>query len=155
MNERKPITRTKTSNSDAILTWESNPLPTIERALDKSDWFQAVVFSAIQLERFGYSAILDFFESLKTSEKEALAHIIEPLHLTQIAKSLQAIGKISPRECKTIMKINDERNYFVHQRRIPKFAREREKAKAKYLPLVEKAMVILKDKLQAEEKRLP
>lgn len=157
MSKEKPVITEKHLGLgiDAILVWESNPIPAIQRAIDKSDWFQAIVLSATQIERFGYYAILDFFESLKPDEKKVLAGIIEPLYLTQIAQSLQTIGKITPKERKIIMKINDERNSFVHQREIPKFTREREKAKAKYLPLVEKAMTILRDRLSAEEKRLP
>ena len=153
MNERKPITRTKTFTADAILVWESDPIPKIQRALDSSDWFQAVVFSAIQLERFGYYAILDCFESLKPKEGEILAEILEPLSLSEIADSLEKIGKINHEEYCTVMMINDERNKFVHQRQIPKFARA--KARTKYLPLVKDAIAILCYRLKAEEKRLP
>jgi glycosylphosphatidylinositol transamidase (GPIT) subunit GPI8 len=153
MNERKPITRTKTFSFDMWPVWESNPIPRIQQAVSDSDWFLAVVFSAIQLERFGYYAILDFFESLKPEEKEALADILEPLSLTEIASSLQKIKIVSHEEFSAIMAINDERNKFVHRRKIPRFART--EAKTKYLPLVKDAMAILRNRLKAEEKRLP
>jgi len=37
MSEGKPITREKHFGVDAILVWESNPIPIIKQARDKPD----------------------------------------------------------------------------------------------------------------------
>ena len=155
MSERKPITRGKHFSFDAILVWESNPIPIIERARDNLDWFQAVVFSAIQLERFGYFAIKDHLKSLKIdSDKNIVKSFLDHLYLPQIALFLLGINKLTFEEYKTMIQINTERNNFMHRREVKHFAHGQQ-AKEKYTPLVNEAMKVLKEKLYAEEKRLP
>ena len=136
---------------DAVLVWESNPIPIIQRALDKPDWFQAVVFSAIQLERHGYLTIKEYLESLDVNAK-LIEKLLERKHLYQIAEYLLTIGKIRNKELRTIKAINQERNNFMHRREVKQFAHG-EQAKIKYLPLVNQAIRILREKLNAEERR--
>jgi hypothetical protein len=155
MSDGKPIARKKQCGVDAILVWESNPIPIIKRALEKSDWFQAVVFSAIRLERFGYFTIKEHLESLKISpDKEIIKNFLVHLYLPQIALFLLGIQKIDTKEYKTMIKINDERNKFIHHREVKQFAHGQQ-AQTKYKPLVNEVMRILSEKLDAEEKRLP
>ncbi len=144
MSEGKPISREKQFSVDAVLVWENNPIPIIQRALDKPDWFQAVVFSAIQLERHGYLAIKEYFESLNVDAK-LIDKILERIHLFQIAEYLLAIGKINSEEYRAIIDINKERNKFMHRRETKRFARGKY-ADNKYKPLVNEAIRILKEK---------
>ena len=143
----------------AILKWESDPIDTIEQARDKPDWFQAIVMSAVQLERFGYFAIVNRIESfLKLENKNdndlsLIYESLDHLYLPQIGKLLFRFEMIGNREKGKIMKLNETRNFFVHQRYKKKFLSGKE-AEVKYKHLVNDAIAILK-KLGAETKRLP
>ena len=126
------------------MAWDRGPIPIMEKARDDLDWFKAILFSAIQLERHGYFAIKEYFESLNVDAK-LIDKILKRIHLFQIAEYLLAIGKINGEECETIKQINEERNKFMHRREIKGFARGTE-ADNKYKPLVNEAIRILKEK---------
>ncbi|MCK4483117.1 hypothetical protein KAU55_07790 [Candidatus Bathyarchaeota archaeon] len=126
------------------MAWDYGPIPIIEDARDKSDWFKAVVFSAIQLERHGYFAIKEYFESLNVDAK-LIDIILKRIHLFQIAEYLSTIGKIDSEEYRAIIDINEERNKFMHRRQTKNFARGTH-ADRKYKPLVNEAIRILKEK---------
>jgi hypothetical protein len=141
---------------DAQLIWESDPIPEIQKYRDKSDWFQAIVYSAIQLERFGYFAIRENIEH-ELKDKNSLREIdkvLNRMYLRQISDFLLGIGRINKEEHKTIITINEARNTFMHQRELKKYVTGK-KAEDRYKPLVNEAIRILKDKLDAEIKRLP
>jgi hypothetical protein len=143
----------------AILKWESDPIETIEQARDKPDWFQAIITSAVQLERFGYFAIGNKIESyLKEENKteDGLSLIydsLDYLYLLKIGELLLQTEIISSEDNEVIVKLNGVRNSFVHQRYKKKFLSGKE-AEVKYKNLVNDAIAILK-KLGAETKRLP
>jgi len=63
------------------------------------------------------------------------------------------INKITFKEYKTMIQINTERNNFMHRREVKQFAHGQQ-AKEKYTPLVNEAIRILREKLDAEERRL-
>jgi len=127
------------------MAWDRGPIPIMEKARDDSDWFKAIVFSAIQLERHGYFAIKEYFEDLDVNA-ELIDKILKRIHLHQIAEYLLAIGKINSEECETIKRINEERNKFMHRRETKRFASAID-ADVKYKPLVNEAIRILKVKL--------
>jgi hypothetical protein len=129
----------------AQMAWDYGPIPIIQDARDKSDWFKAVVFSAIQLERHGYFAIKEYFEDLDVNA-ELIDKILKRIYLPQIAEYLLAIGKINSEECETIKRINEERNKFMHRRETKRFA-SAISADVKYKPLVNEAIRILEEKL--------
>jgi hypothetical protein len=141
-----------------VLRWESDPIATIEQARDKSDWFQAIVMSAVQIERFGYFAIANKIQdSIKDETKtEATSLIYESLdhmYLLQIAELLLTIKAIDSKDIKIIETLNGFRNSFVHQRYERKVLKNKE-AEMRYKPIVDEAIRILKN-LGAETKRLP
>ena len=128
--------------------YDTAQIPVIEAAMERKDWFTAIVLTATQLERHGYLEVIEYLESLNANS-DMVEEIFEKTSLTQIAKWLLAIKKIEKKEYKTIMKINDERNKFVHRREKvgeeEKFKRGAE-GKKKYEPLVKEAIRILKEK---------
>jgi len=124
----------------------------LKAATEKSDWFTAIVLSATQLERHGYLAIKDYLESLKVNLK-VIDKILERIHLYGISEYLLAIGKINDKEYKTIKKLNEERNKFLHRREKKRYARGTE-ADKKYEPLVNEAIRILKEKFNVVRLRV-
>jgi hypothetical protein len=56
-----------------------------------------------------------------------------------------AISLIDNEECKIIQELNEERNKFLHRRETKRYARGRE-ATEKYVPFVNEAIRILKEK---------
>lgn len=126
------------------MAWDIGPIPIMEKARDDSDWFKAITFSAIQLERHGYFAIKEYFESLNVDVK-LIDKILKRIHLFQIAEYLLAIGKIDSEEYQAIININEERNKFMHRRETKRFASAID-ADVKYKPLVNEAIKILKEK---------
>jgi len=127
------------------MAWDRGPIPIMERARDDRNWFKAIVFSAIQLKRYGYLAIKEYFEHLKVNA-EVVDKLLKRIHLIQIAEYLLAIGKINSEEFETIKQINEERNSFMHRRDTKRFQRGKD-ADRKYKPLVNKAIRILEEKL--------
>lgn len=125
--------------------YDTAQLSKIEQAKRSSEWFTAIVLSAVQLERHGYIEIKDYLQSFNV-ESQLIDEILEGMHLWKIAKCLKSIGKIDEKEYATIKTINKERNAFVHRKAKEKFKRG-EEAKDKYVPLIDEAMQILKEKL--------
>jgi len=127
------------------MAWDRGPIPIMEKARDDPDWFKAIVFSAIQLERHGYLTIKEYLGSIDVNAK-LIEKLLERKHLYEIAEYLLTIGKINNKEFRTIKAINKERNNFIHRREVKQFAHG-EQAKIKYKPLVNEAIRILKEKL--------
>ncbi len=120
----------------------------LEHAVRKEDWFTAIVLSATQLERHGYLEIKDYLNSLRV-DSDLIARILRKVSLSQVADYLSTVKKINKKEYKTMMKINDERIRFLHRREKEKIKRGTE-AKRKYCPLVNEAIRILRERLNAE-----
>ena len=132
----------------ARMAWyDTAQISKLEKARNESDWFTAIVLSATQLERHGYLEIKEYLESLNVNSR-LIDRLLEKTYLSQIAGYLLAIKKIDEKEYRTVMKINDARNKFLHRRKEEKFERGA-KAKGEYEPLVNEAIRILKEKLSA------
>jgi len=125
--------------------YDTAQLLKIEKAKKESDWFTAIVLSAVQLERHGCLEIKEYLENLNV-KSELIDRILKRKYLYEIAEYLMVIGKIDSEECKTIKTVNEERNNFIHRRGEERFKRGLE-AKDKYAPLIDDAIRILKEKL--------
>jgi len=124
-------------------SFHSEVIPIIEKARDESDWFMAIVFSAIQLERYGYFILKKHLESMEVQYEQK---VLEFLPLSSIALFLVALGKITSPEYQTIIAVNHARNDFMHRRDVKQFAHG-EQAKNQYTPLVNRTIKILTKKL--------
>jgi len=133
--------------SKNIAFYDTAQLNIIQSAIEESDFFTAVVLTAIQLERHGYLAIKEYLESLNVNS-DLISKLLDRKHLSQIADYLLATDKISKKEHAIIKTINEERNKFLHRRERKEYLRGTE-AQNKYTPLVNSAMQILKEKLDA------
>jgi hypothetical protein len=127
------------------MAWFTGPIPIIEQAIEDRDWFKAIVFSAIQLERHGYLAIKEYLENLNV-DSDLIEKILERIHLYKIAECLLIIKRIDGEEFETIKKLNEERNNFMHRRETKRFAWGKQ-ADKKYQPLALEAIRILREKL--------
>jgi hypothetical protein len=127
------------------IAWYTSSIPNIEEARDKQEWFNAIVLSAITLERHGYIKIKRHLSSLKLKYRK---DNLENLSLPDITLFLLALKKIEVNDYEKMLDINSVRNKFIHRRDIYKFLVGTE-AKAKYEPLVNEAIRILKEKLGA------
>lgn len=121
-------------------------LSQIEEAKNRKDWFFAVVFSAIHLERQAYFLVKDHMKSLKVRFN---AKSLEHLHLPQLALFLLALGKIDQAEYKTMQQINKVRNKFIHRKEHYKY-KIGTAAKQEYGPLIEDVLSLLKGKLRED-----
>lgn len=129
------------------LAWNTGPIPVIEEAKNKSDWPQAIVLSAIHLERYGYFAVKEHLESLGINcNEKSLKEVMEYLHLNEIALFLLAVKRIDYNEFLKIRQINSIRNKFMHRRETYNY-KIGTRAKREYEPLVNEAIRILKEKL--------
>jgi len=128
--------------------YDTAQLPKIRKAAERNEWFTAIVLSATQLERHSYWIIREYLE-YRRIESRLVDLLIEPLHLFQFAECLLAMKAIDERECQTIKEINKARNFFIHRRMREKFKRGRE-AREAYSSLVDAAIKILEEKLQAK-----
>jgi len=127
------------------IAWYTGAIPKIEEARDKQEWFNAIVLSAIQLERHGYFKIKKHFESLELKyRKDDLGR----LSLPGIALFLLALKKIEANDYEKMIEVNRVRNKFIHRKETYEFL-VGTKAKGEYEPLVNEAIRILKDKLGA------
>ena len=133
--------------------WNKGPIPNLEYELEEAkktkDWFNAIIHSAIQLEKFGYIAIGEYLES-KLVEPKILDKLLEGIRLIEIADYLVLMDVIDKQECKIIRKISEERNKFVHRKKGSNYFIGT-RANVEYEPLVEAAIRILKEKLNAEK----
>jgi len=131
---------------------DRGPIPNLEYELEEAkktkDWFNAIIHSAIQLEKYGYIAIREHLDS-KRVEPKILDKLLERIHLAEIADYLVLIDVIDKEECKTIKKIGEERNKFVHRKTGSDYFIGT-RANVEYEPLVKAAIRILKEKLNAE-----
>ena len=127
------------------IAWYTGAIPKIEEARDKQEWFNAIVLSAIQLERHGYIKIKKHLESAKVNYRK---RDLENLSLSEIALFLLALEKIEANDYDKMLEINRVRNKFIHRRETYKFSIGT-KAKNEYEPLVNEAIRILKEKLGA------
>ena len=135
------------------VVWNHGPIPMLEEAHNEAkntkNWFKAVVYSAIYLEKYGYLSIKDYLESLKVDPrfcKKLLFHI----DFRRINDYLLSIDAINDQEFKTIEAIRKERNKFVHREEGVKYLIGT-KASQTYEPLVKEAIRILREKLKAEK----
>jgi len=123
------------------------PIPKIEEARDRSNWFEAILLSAIHLERYGYFAIEEHLKSLRVKYRKK---DLKNLHLASIGLFLLAIKRIDDNDYRQILKVNGIRNKFMHRRDVYKFKPTiGPKAKEEYEPLVNEAIRILAEKLDA------
>jgi len=132
--------------------WNKGPIPNLEYELEEAkktkDWFNAIIHSAIQLEKFGYIAIREYLES-KQVEPKISDKLLERINLREIADYLLLMDVIDKQECKTIQKIGEERNKFVHRKTGSNYFIGT-RANIEYEPLVKAAIRILKEKPSAE-----
>jgi hypothetical protein len=132
--------------------WNTGPIPNLEYELDEAkrtkDWFNAMVHSAIQLERFGYIAIREYLES-KDIDIEIIDKLLERIQLREIADYLLTMHILDKQEHKVLQKISEERNKFVHRKKGSNYFIGT-RANIEYEPLVKAAIRILKEKLNAE-----
>jgi len=133
--------------------WNKGPIPNLEYELEEAkktkDWFNAIIHSAIQLEKFGYITIREYLES-KLVEPKISDKLLEGIHLREIADYLTLLDVIDKQECKIIQKIGEERNKFVHRKTGSDFFIGT-RANVEYEPLVKAAIRILGEKLGAEK----
>ena len=125
--------------------WYTAAITRIEEARDKQEWFSAIVLSAIQLERHGYIKLKRHLQSAKINYRKG---DLENLNLPEIALFLLALKKIEADDYNKMLDINRVRNKFIHRRETYKFS-VGTKAKDEYEPLVNEAIRILSEKLDA------
>ena len=131
------------------MTWyDTAQLSRIQDAKERKDWFTAIVLSATQIERHGYLVILEYLESFKINPR-LIDTTFERIYLRQIAKYLQILEKIDKHEYKAIVRINTERNKFIHRKKEEEFKRGIE-AEELYSKLVDEAIRILIEKLNCK-----
>ena len=116
-------------------------------AKESKDWFKAIVLCAIQIERYGYKSLKEYFDSQNINPKltEKLLKRINP---KTIAEYLNVIGVITVEENKTIACLSEERNKFVHRAEGYKYLIG-SKANQIYEPLIIASIRILEEKLGA------
>ena len=135
------------------IAWNRGPIPNLEQKLEEAkktkEWFNAIIHSAIQLEKFGYIALREYLE-LKQVDPKISDKLLEGINLREIADYLLLLNVIDKQELKIIQKIGEERNKFVHRKTgADYFVGTR--ANVEYEPLVKAAIRILKEKLHAEK----
>lgn len=128
-----------------ITVYDNAQLSKIEQAIKQYDWFTALVLTATQLERHGHSAIKKHLKAYDMKTK-LIDTLLSGLHLRNIAEILEDAEIINHEEYQTIIKINKERNKFIHQR---EFRRNKvgKEAVQEYKLIVIEGMKILKEKL--------
>jgi hypothetical protein len=138
------------------LTLTYGPIPRLEEALDNAkktnDWFEAIVLTAIQLERYGFLEVREYLESCKVDSR-LIEELTERKTLQPIARCLLMLEKIDKSEFNTIDTINKERNKYLHRRGNRKGKKKDylmgTRATKTYEPLVRESLRILKEKLNA------
>jgi len=130
-----------------MVFYDTAQISRLERAIEESDWFTAIVLAATQLERHGSMVIKDYLQSLKV-DSILTDKMLEPLYLIDIAQCLLTMKKIDKKEFNTLMKINTARKHFVHRREKEKIKHALQ-AEKEYGALASEAIRILKEKLNA------
>jgi len=141
------VTRIAREPMIKIRGWTTAEFDKMEKAVREQDWLTAVLIAAIQLERHGYLVMKDYLKSRNVHPK-LIDEILQKTSLSQIAEYLSIIGKITYEEYDIIMKINEERNKFVHRREHVRYAYGKAAAE-KIPPLIEEAIRILTRRLDA------
>jgi hypothetical protein len=130
---------------------DTGPIPTLKNylltAIKTKNWFNAVVFSAIQVERYGCDRVRLHLNSLKV-EESLIEAMLDRVSLPTIAKYLKAIGDVDETEYKTIKKLNVARNNFVHRTAGSHYL-VGTTANEIYEPIVKEAIRLLEEKLDA------
>ena len=133
------------------VVWNHGPIPVLEEALNEAkntkDWFEAMLYSAIYLEKYGYLSIKNYLESLKVNPK-LCKKILHRIKLRRINDYLLSVDIINKQEFDIIKTIAEERNKFVHRKEDRKYLIGT-KASQLYEHLVMEAIRILKEKLNA------
>ena len=134
------------------IAWNQGPIPNLEQELKDAkktkDWFIAVIHSAIQLEKYGYILIREYLEFKKVNPQIS-DKLLERIRLREIAEYLLLLKIIDKSEQKVIQKIGEERNKFVHRKTGSDYFIGT-RANVEYEPLVNAAIRILKEKLNAQ-----
>ena len=131
-----------------MVWYDTAQLQKIDDARDEGDWFTAIVLSATQIERHGYLEVVEYLESFKIDSR-FIKKTFERVYLRQIAEYLLILEKIEKEEYNAILKINTERNKFIHRRKEEEFKRGKEAEKL-YSRLVDEALQILIEKLNVK-----
>lgn len=133
--------------------WDYGPIPMLEEALNEAkntkNWFKAMVYSAIYLEKYGYLSVKNNLESLNVNPK-LCEKILYRISLRRINDYLLSGDIITKQEFDTIETINNERNKFVHRKEGVKYLIGT-KATQTYEPLVKEAIRILNEKLNVKK----
>lgn len=116
-----------------------------DEAKRSKDWFESNVLTATQLERHGYIALKDYLGSLKVNSK-LTNRMLGNIRFRDIADYLEIIGKIEKTECRTIKKLGEVRNEFVHRKKGYNYLIVT-RANAEYDPLVTEVIRILEEKV--------
>jgi len=119
----------------------------LEDAVKTNYWFYAIVFSAIEVEKYGCDKIRSHMTSLK-AEPSFIEAILKRVNLLTVADCLLELKFIEKEEYKTITELNAIRNDCVHRTAKDPSIIGTEATK-KYEPLVKEAITILKEKLDA------
>lgn len=129
-----------------INTGPTNVLKALrDEAKENTDWFKAVVLTATQLERHGYIALKDYFISLKANPR-LVDKMLNGVRFPDISEYIQIIGRIDSKEYKTLLKLNEVRNNFIHRKKGYNYFIGT-KANREYEPLVNESIRILEEKL--------
>lgn len=135
------------------IAWDTGPISVLEEALEEAkktgNWFEPIIFCAIQLERYGYKEIRTYFESVRI-EPDLIENILDkpPIRFSRITDYLLKMKKIDEKEHNIMHRIGEERNKFMHRKKGYNYLIGT-KAKKEYEPLVKEAIRILKEKLNA------
>lgn len=124
-------------------TTPSGYLQHIEDAMNRKDWFYAIVYSASIMERQCHIKIVDHLDDHKLNYNKKT---VGDLYLSQQALLLLTCGVIDQHDYDIITKVNQARNNFIHRKEGPKYFIGT-RANNEYSPLVNEALQILKDKL--------
>lgn len=77
------------------------PIPVLEeylkKAIETGDWFDAIVFSAIHVERYGCDEIRSHLKTLKV-EESLIEAILDRISLLTVAKCLRELSIIDKSE---------------------------------------------------------
>lgn len=126
------------------------PIPKLEGYLEEAVklnyWFYAIVFSAIEIEKYGCDKIRSHLIYTLKTEPSFTEAILKRINLLTVADCLLELKTIDKTEYEILKKLNGIRNEFIHRT-----AKDPDmfgtKATKKYEPLVKEAIRILRDKL--------
>lgn len=120
----------------------------LSKAIETKDWFDAVVFTAIQVERYGCDRVRSYLKSINSTDSFTEA-ILDKIGLLTIGKCLRELQIVTKEEYKTIEALNVARNSFVHRTTIKSNYLMGTKGNIEYEPIVKEAIKLLEEKLDA------